>query len=205
MIKSRFEGAENINETTANESITKINDFITQLNDAKALVENANTKEELVAASEKIKTILKSIDFDVLNYAEKIINSKVGEIYSRSRALETSLNRVLERLNNKGIDTSDIANLILEFREHLDNAKEYMDLANEKFEQAKEIREDNRTQAKAMLEEGKDLTREAHNELKEAHKVLMQMVKMINQKGENFNPDAISDEDIIELSEPESN
>jgi len=207
-VKSRIEGAENINQTEADEAIAKIDDFISQLEDAKDLVEAADTKAELTEASAAIRAIWKNMDLDVFRFAERVINSRVGEIYARSRALESNLNRVLARLEAKGINTTEMKDLTDSFREHLDNAKAYMDSANEKFAKAKEIRTGNLTnsteEAKAKLEEGKQLTRDAHNELKEAHNDLMQLVKMINQKGENFDPDEINDDDIIEVSEPEA-
>ncbi|HJX05935.1 MAG TPA: hypothetical protein VJ461_04435 [Candidatus Nanoarchaeia archaeon] len=201
-VKSKVEAAENLNQTEADEIIDNIDEMIAKLEDAKDAIESAEDLDELKEAAQMIRDVWKDMKYSAFRYAERVIHSEVGQIFSRSELLEKRLETVITRLNDKGVDTTEMEDLLDDFSAKIDDARENMNDANELFSEAKDLRAENKTEeAKDKLEEAKNLTREAHQDLKDAHSILMDLVRMINQKGENFNPDEINEEDEVEVVE----
>ncbi len=201
-VKSKVEGAENLNQTEVNDAIDNIDDLITKLEDAKDAVDAADTKAELQAAGKLILDAWKEMDFKALFYAERLVHSRVGEIFTRSELLEKKLDVVLEKLENKSINVTGLQDLLDDFSAKIDDARTKMTDANKLFAQAKDLRAQNKTtEAKQKLEQAKNLTTQAHQDLKDAHKILMDLVHKINQKGESFNPDEIDEDEDVEIVE----
>jgi len=199
-VKSKVEGSENLNETEVNDTIKNIDALITKLEDAKDAVDAADTKAELQAAGKLILNAWKEMDFKALFYAERLVHSRVGEIFTRSELLEKKLDVVVAKLENKSINVTGLQDLLDDFSAKIDDARIKMTKANKLFAEAKDLRANNKTaEAKEKLEEAKKLTKQAHQDLKEAHKILMDLVHKINQKGESFNPDKIDENEEVEL------
>ncbi|MFH0870369.1 MAG: hypothetical protein V1866_04925 [archaeon] len=204
-IKSRVSGADNMNESEANEIVADIDALIAELRSEQDLVNAAKDKDGLKAAADKIRETWKKIDYKAFSYAERVVHTEVGQIYSRSILLEKKLQDVIDRLEANGTNVTAFQAQLDNFTSYVNSAKLKMDDANDMFEEAKALRAGNSTNsteaAKQKLEEAKNLTRSAHEDLKQAHVVLMQLVKQLNQKGESFNPDKIEDNEMIEISE----
>ncbi len=198
-LKSKVEGAENLNETEVDEAIDKIDSWIEDLEDAKDDVEAADNLDELKEASEAIRAVWKDMQYSAFRYAERVIYSTVGQIFSRSELLEKKLETVIVKLKDKEVNTTEMEDLLDNFSAKVDDAREKMRDANDMFEKAKDLRDDGDTEGtKDKLEEAKNLTREAHQDLKEAHKILMDLVHKINQNNESFDPDEVSEDEEVE-------
>ncbi|MBN2052551.1 hypothetical protein JW756_03535 [Candidatus Woesearchaeota archaeon] len=203
-VKSRVESAENLNETEAQEMIDSIDEMIAKLEEAKDMIEAATNQDELKEGIQIIREVWADIKVEIFQYAEEVIHSRVGEIFVRSELLEKKLEDVVERLQAKGVDTTDIEDKLDEFSAKIDEARTKMTEANKLFAEAKELRgSGDKEGAKEKLEEAKALTREAHQALKDAHKILMELVRMINQSGAIFDPDEVNEEEEVELVEEE--
>ena len=203
-VKSKVESAENLNSTEAQEAIAKIDNLTAKLEDAKDELEAATEQDDLKEGAQMIREVWKDMKYSAFRYAERVIYSEVGQIFSRSELLEKKLEIVIGRLNDNGVNTTEMEELLDDFSAKIDDAREKMKDANDLFSEAKDLRAENKTEeAKEKLEEAKNLTREAHQDLKDAHKILMDLVRMINQKGESFDPDEINEEDEVEVVEEE--
>ncbi|MBU1199316.1 MAG: hypothetical protein KKF46_04285 [Nanoarchaeota archaeon] len=199
-IKSRLESEDNVEAVEASEAIAEIDALIAELEDAKVDVEAATNKEELDVAAKTIRDIWNDIKGKAAHHAERVIWGSVKGIFKKSELLEDRLDKVLERLEEKGIDTSDLEDLLDQFSGYIDDARSKMAEADDLFAEAKDLRSQDDTEgAKEALEQAKALTREAHQSLKDAHRVLMQIVKEINQNGESFDPEEIDDEEEVEV------
>ena len=201
-IKSKVESDENMDSDEAQEAIDKLNDLILELEDAKDDVEAATNKEELDEAAQEIRDIWSQIQYTGFRYAERVIWGQVKGIFVRSEMLEKKLETVLDRLESKGVDTSELEDLLDQFSDYIEDARSKMGDADDKFGEAKELRaQGDKDGAKQALEEAKSLTREAHQALKNAHRVLMQIVRSINQNGESFDPDEIDEDEDVDVVE----
>ena len=199
-VKSKVEGSENLNETEVNDTIKNIDALITKLEDAKDAVDAADTKAELQAAGKLILNAWKEMDFKALFYAERLVHSRVGEIFTRSELLEKKLDMVVAKLENKSINVTGLQDLLDDFSAKIDDARIKMTKANKLFAEAKDLRAQNKTaEAKDKLEQAKNLTSQAHHDLKDAHTILMDLVHKINQKGESFNPDEIDENEDVKI------
>jgi len=201
-VKSRVESAENLNETQAHDMIVNTNELITRLEEAKGKVESATTQDELKEAANLIRNIWNDIKYKAFLYAEEVIHSRVGEIFARSEILEKKLEVVVEKLKENRTNTTGLEDKLDEFSAMIDEARTKMTEANKLFQEAKDLRSSgDNSGAKDKLEEAKTLTREAHQALKDAHKILMDLVHMINENGEDFDPDEVDEEEEVEVVE----
>jgi|GEM_PF-6885459 len=202
-VKSKVNSSENINDTEAQSIISDIDSLIAQLDDAQTTINSATNKTELTDASKLLNGIWKNITSIGVGDAERVINAQIGQIFARSELLEKKLEVVVQKLKDKGINTTDIEAQLDNFSAKIDDARNLMTNATAIFAEIKDLRAANDTAgAQEKLAEYKNLTTQAHQDLKDAHTILMSLVHMINQKGESFNPDAVNEsEDVTVVSE----
>jgi len=199
-IKSKIEAADNLNETDAEVMIDKIDDYISQLEDAKDAIDGSDTQKELKEAAQDLKDLWNDMDYYAKRYAERVIHAYTKGVFVRSELLETKLEDVLKRLENKSINISGMEDLLDNYSHYIDLARAKMDNASDLFNKAKDLRAaGNESGAKAKLEQAKNLTEEAHQALTQAHTILMDLVHKINAKGASFDPDEIDEDDNISV------
>ena len=193
-VKEKVNAAENIDEEEAEEAINNLNEMIADLEDAKEDAENAEDKEAFQSAADKVRAIWKEMNYNAFRYAERVVYGQVRGIFVKSELLETKLERVLERLEDKDVDVEGMSDLLDQFKE-----------SDEYFNEAKDLRADGDEEgAKEALENAKTLARESYDSLKEAHKILMQLVREINKNGESFDPESIDEEEEIVIVEEQA-
>ncbi|MBN2459891.1 hypothetical protein JXB28_06425 [Candidatus Woesearchaeota archaeon] len=201
-IKSKVEAAENLDEADAEAMIENIDEYISQLEDAKDDVDAADTKEELKEAAQAISDLWNDMEYYAKRYAERVIHAYTRGVFVRSELLEGKLEDMLARLEEKGISTSELEDLLDDFSEHIDEARDKIKESSDLFNEAKELRATgDYEEAKEKLEQAKELNREAHDALKEAHKILMELVREINESGESCDLDEIDEDDEVEMVE----
>ncbi len=178
-VKTTVQGNEDLTDEEASEIITKIDAEIKELQDAKAKVEAATTKEELKEASKTILAAWKKINRYTLFHIAKIVNARHGGIIVKLKHLELRLQKVLEKMEENGKDTSTIQPLVDEFNVHLEAAKTNFDLAEQKFKEFKDLPEPKGETGNKIIQEAQGYMKEARNHLKLAQEKLKGIVKAI--------------------------
>ena len=111
--------------------------------------------------------------------AGKLINAKIGGVVVKSQKLQARLENAIAKLEETGEDTTELDQLMEQFRERVQNA-------NTHYEQARTQHMEGGTDAdvdNAMQEANRQM-QQSRNELKEAHSVLAQVMKqMRSMKG----------------------
>ncbi len=178
-IKSKAESSEDLVEEDAKELIEKIDAQIQEIEGIKAKIEAAETKEEITEAAKELKDKWALLKENAEVHAGRVVNARIGGIIVKSKQLEDKLNKVLERMAEKGIDTSSVESLIAEFNAKIDSAAEHYKLAVEKFEEAKAAE----TPGSELINEAQGHMKEAHKALQEAQQILKDITSTIKQSG----------------------
>ena len=121
---------------------------------------------------------------------ERILNKKVFGILTRIKQLETKLDRTLEKLKEKGYDTTKAEEKIGEVKQHLETAKNEHETAVQLLSEIKlSYNKEKLTQAHEHLKKAHQEVIAAHNSLKEAVKE----IKLISE-GEEILDEEISND-----------
>ena len=121
---------------------------------------------------------------------ERILNKKVFGILTRIKQLETKLDRTLEKLKEKGYDTTKAEEKIGEFKQNLETAKNEHETAVQLLSEIKlSYNKEKLTQAHEHLKKAHQEVIAAHNSLKEAVKE----IKLISE-GEEILDEEISND-----------
>lgn len=172
---SRVQSAESLTDAEEtkyteqiNAELAKITAFEPRIS---ALNENS-TKEEVNALFKELKDAVSASKEAIKKINSMLTLSNMGGIIVKSKHLQIKLDRVLEKMAEKGKDTAAIQPMIDEFNTKIDDAKTQFELAKAEFE---------KTDSKAA---GHEYMVKARAALNDAQKVLQKILRTIAaQKG----------------------
>lgn len=193
-IKARVESNDDLTDEEAQEIIDEVEGHIATIEGYKEELDAAQTKEEVKTVGKKIVSAWNRMKHQVEVRAEQIVKSQVGEIMSRSDALEQHLERILAEMEEDGVEIEDIDDKVDEFSELIASAKDKFEESEDLFKQAKE------SDDRDALNQSKTLVRDAHADLKKAHIILMDIVREVKAAGY----DVEDDSEYVEVVEDES-
>lgn len=158
-----------MNEADKTASLAKIDARIAELAGARETVEQMGddaTKEEIQEASRLIKDAWKGTNKDVKEEASKLAASKIGGVLVQIERLQAKLQNTVNKLKEKGKDTSAIDAIMSDFNAKIDAAKASQATVQEKF-------------STGNVKEGTAAMKEAHKSIKEARILLKDAVRKI--------------------------
>lgn len=185
-IKTKAQEMEGLTEEEEENIVKEIDGYIEELKEIKTRVENSQTKEELTDAAGELKDIWEKIRKREKLHAARMVHSEVWGIMKRSENLEDRLEAILADMEERGIDTSSLDEMINRFSEHVASAKENIEKAEDLYKEARSLNASNETQRdeiKNLTDQAKELVKDAHQNLKNAHKVITDIVKEIRELG----------------------
>ncbi|MBN1157664.1 hypothetical protein JXA85_08655 [Candidatus Woesearchaeota archaeon] len=182
-LKEKINSAENVLEDEAAAAVAKIDAGLTNLNELKTKLESAQTKDEIVSIAKEVRTVWNRIKNRAKLYSSKLIYNHVGEIIQRSQNLENRLSCLLEKMNEQGIEVSELDTTMTAFSSALEQAKAKYDEATTLLKTAKETDGNFGN----VSQQANELLKEAQAKLKEAHDLLKDIVSDIKDKGGDIN------------------
>lgn len=180
-IKANVESNEDLTEEEASEILKDIGKMISEIEGAKSTIGSSEDKDEIIGASKTIKQAWLRAKKRLLIYTGRIVNARIGGIIVKTKQLEVKLEKIMERMEEKGIGTSEIQTLVDQFNEKIDEAKTNYESALDKFKEAASS-EDVET-AHELAVEGHNYMKAAHKALQEAQKLLRDIILSIKQAG----------------------
>lgn len=201
-VKANVESNEDLTEEESTEILAKIDEMIQEIEDAKSTIESSENKDEIIEAARTIKEAWARIRKRLAIYTGKITNARIGGIIVKSKQLEIKLERILARMEEKGIDTTQIQTLIDDFDAKINEAKTNYENALDKFKEAASAK-DVKT-AHELAVEGHSYMKAAHKSLQEAQKLLRDIVLSIKQAGGEDELTAPEDEAEEETDEEDT-
>jgi len=163
-VKARIEESEDLTEEEAQRLTAGLDEKLAKLEEVAQQIDNLNeesTKEEVKAAAQNLRSVLKEIKQGAKDTAGKLVNARIGRVVVRARHLEDNLNKVLERAENAGMDTSVLSGLVDEFNRQLDDAQAAYEQA------AQDWRGQKPEAARESMQKATQLLKQAHETLKE--------------------------------------
>ncbi|MBM3199898.1 hypothetical protein FJZ53_03085 [Candidatus Woesearchaeota archaeon] len=185
-LKAKIESSEDISDSEAADMIAKIDAQIKELEDAKAKVTAATTKEEVKEASKTILNSWKRIRNHTFYHAAKLVAEKHGGIIVKMEHLSVRLQKVLEKMEENGKDTSTIQPLVDDFNSALESAKTSFEQAKAKFKEFVDLPEPKGEPGAKLLQEAQQYMKESRASLKTAQQKLKEIIKAVkDSKGSN--------------------
>ncbi len=197
--------ASDLSEEEKQEIIQSLDEKIIDLAGARDIVgdleesaEDSITKEEIKEAASIIKESWKEARVEIRTHAGNLASRKIGNVIHKSGSLQKKLDKILERLQKSGVDTSGLEGLINNFKAKIAEAKALHEEANELFKQARSStgRKDE------LMKQATSKLREAHGKLKEAKGIIKEILQTIKQTDEGQKE--LDDEDDEDEGEDES-
>jgi len=180
-LKAKVESNEDLTEEEAEEILADINDMIDEVEAAKETAETSEDKEELKEATKTIKNAWLKIKKRISIHTGRIMNARIGGIIVKIKHLEVKLERILDKMEEEGIDTSDIQGMVDKFNDKIDDAKESYENALDKFREA--MNADDVDSAYNLATEGHDYLKKANRNLQDAQKILRNILQEMKQAG----------------------
>ncbi len=191
-IKAKVESNEDLSEEEVAEILEEIDEMIQEIENAKSTVESSEDKDEIIEASKTIKQAWLRVKRRLLIHTGRIVNARIGGIIVKIKHLEVRLERILARMEEKGINTSEIQSLVDEFNAKINESKENYENALDKFKEAASAA--NVETAHELAVEGHRYLKAAHKSLQEAQHLLRDIVLSIKQAGGEDELNAPEDE-----------
>lgn len=191
----KIESSEQISEEDAAAKIEAINAEIEVLNGYKSDIETAESFESVREIAREVNKIAVRAKNHLQYTAGRIISNKVRAIIAQTDALEKNLERTLERLEEKGIDTNSLDEKITEFAGNIELALEQYELAKIKWDEAK-----NATGVDEVVKEANEYMKKSREYVAEAHELLKEIMKDVRELRQDA---GLSDTEEVEEEEEE--
>jgi hypothetical protein len=187
MMSSKVQENDDLTSAEVSNITANIDAKITELNAVKEKVLEAKTKEDLKAAVKDIDNKWKIIKNHIELIQQKVKESKIGEVIVRSNYLETRLNNILSKMEEKGIDTTAVDAKVADFSAKVASARDNYAQAKTLIETVMNKKLENATvDISADKKQIQDLMTAAHNDLNDAHVILVDIAKTLKANGESI-------------------
>jgi len=201
-IKEKVDSSETMNETRAEEIISEIDGYTSELENAINKTKSAETKDEIKEAAKTVSKLWIKIRNRERLHAASVVNAREWGIIKRSEHLEKRLDQTLAKMEEHGINVTEINEKINEFSAKVNESKTKYELAQNLTDGA--YLEENKENLKEMVDEAKQLINESHEALKEANRMLVEIVKDIKAAGGEIAPEEETEEEEYEVVEEEN-
>ncbi|HLC86095.1 MAG TPA: hypothetical protein VJG30_02335 [Candidatus Nanoarchaeia archaeon] len=160
-LKSKVEASDIENKQELLDNIDKRIQKLKDMQEKIKKLQEEPANKELRDMALLLKNTIEDSQHDGRLASGHMLSNRISGIIIKAEKLETKLNRVLERLQASGQDTSKANQNLEDFKKNIELAKQKHKSALEKLKEARE-------------KNNKELAREAHALLKEAHKNLQE-------------------------------
>jgi len=202
-IQTRTRENEDLTEEEVQEILDDIDAEKMKINSALEELKNAETKEEIKAAGEKITNLWQNMKQRFVVHQYRLVKSNVGGILLRAKVLDRQLERLLEYYNSNNLDYSQIEPIVDEYSVLVESAREKFSQADEKFKEAWELNKQANPDVekiKELSEEGRDLVKEAQEDLKSAADKLKEIFGLVKDNKKML--EEVEEDDYYDLEPP---
>lgn len=179
VMKNRVENAEN--DIIPFDAAANIDAHIAQLELIKTDVRQAETRQELVDAADSLRDQWEKIKLETQYYAGIIINYRIDNFLSNTDNVSARMDAVIQKLEEKGEDTSGLEEFASNFKELVEKAKGNSENIADLYTDHNGFGSDgivtDNEAARAFLREGSELQKDTHKILKDASNELRQFFR----------------------------
>ncbi|WP_129597045.1 hypothetical protein [Methanohalophilus profundi] len=159
------------------DSIERIDEYIGQLEEQQEKLESAEDQEELAEIARDVRTVWHDVSKDL--YKFRFLNGVggVGNYIDKADSISERLESEIERLNESGVDTTEVELMLEEYNALIGNASEYRELALDA--------EQGSSESLAYMQQSVNATRQANDVLRDS----LTFLKDYRQGFANFSED----------------
>jgi hypothetical protein len=158
---------EDSNGTKTEEKIIAMYEKIKLLESKKAEVVNASSQKELLSTVRSVSEIWNDAQKISLAGSGEIVSEKIGEFLEKSSTLSEKLEVTLEKMNETGVETSNLETKLISYNSYLTSAQEKKENADSIYEGENVTREN--------MEVANNQLRQSINDINKANKILKEL------------------------------
>lgn len=183
-VKLRLEESDDIDPDVAAKAIAEIDASIDDLVQAKADVEAASTPKELQDAAKEIRAVWKKIRWHASALVAHSIDVRLDVLLNRFDKFSTNLECSINAMQEAGIDTTSLDEVLVEYNANVDAAIDAHDNAHDLVEQARNLDSDtDGAEIRVLLQQAKVQLEIANSKLRSAHANMKVIVKGVKDSG----------------------
>jgi HAMP domain-containing protein len=176
MVIAYVEGKPGLEDAEREAILNELNSFVTWLEGHQDEIEQATRKDELVNLAKSVRDKWQEIKQAAKRIAGQMINVKVGWLISQAEKVSARIEKVIQKLEERGEDVTALKTWLEDFDEKVELAKQKYEAAKEKYAEAKNLKDADR-----LIQEGKAFVTEAKRYLKSAYRTLKEIVKELKR------------------------
>lgn len=166
------ETAPRISNESREEILAQIDEYTSLLEEKVNKVNESTTPEELREAVKELRDTWMEVKKGIKGIVGQIVAAKLETVIDRAELVESRLEEKIVALQQAGVDTTKLEEILSDYSEKIDLAEEKIEQAKEKFKEAGSAEDMDR-----LIAEGHSLLRDATRYLKEAFKDVKEFVK----------------------------
>ncbi|RNI12914.1 hypothetical protein EFE42_07500 [Methanohalophilus sp. RSK] len=141
------------------DSIERIDEYIGQLEEQQEKLEDANDREELAEIAQDVRKVWHDGSKDLYKFRSLNVMNGIGNYIDEADSISERLESEIERLNESGVDTTDVELMLERYNTLIENASEYRELALDE--------EQGSSESLAYMQQAVDATRQANDVLRD--------------------------------------
>ncbi|MDP7116297.1 MAG: hypothetical protein QF915_04520 [Candidatus Woesearchaeota archaeon] len=194
---TKIDGDEDVDPERASRIIQDLKSVVDRVETAIDNAKQATTKKELKKAADEIAFLWKKVKPVARKGTGEILFGHLRKLIVQSQNLEKKLDRVLEKIEEDGIEIDGLDAKVDQFSDYILAAEELQEQVESLLSEAKDMRTDEEPDREAIneiLAKVKVLTKDAEEQLKKAHRILVSIVKEIKATQPSISLDTVADE-----------
>ena len=175
-LKTSIQSSETLSEEEAKAALADVEAQLKVAAELSAKVEALNaesTQKDIDGLVKDVRELWNDAKHPLKLHGVKVVNSRMGGVLVRSERMNLKLAHVLERMTEKGVDTTAVDGLVAQYNQKLTDAetsyKASQDLLKEAARLSGEKRVEKVQQAHAELKKAQVSLKEAHDVLRDIH------------------------------------
>ncbi|APH38117.1 hypothetical protein [Methanohalophilus halophilus] len=141
------------------DSIESIDEYIGQLEDQQEKLEDAQDRKELAEIARDVRKIWHDASKDLYKFRSLNVLNGVGNYIDRADSISERLESEIERLNESGVNTTEVELMLESYNTLIENASEYREMALDA--------EQGSSESLAYMQQSVNATRQANDVLRD--------------------------------------
>jgi len=170
-IKTKVENMERLDESVRQDIIAEIDSKIEWLEEKQTEINNAVSKDDLVALSATIKDYWKDVRVKVKKFVGYILVGRSDLAVAKLEEAKEKVQTKIDLIKENGQNATKLEELLADFSNNIDLAKTQLENAKERFSQISTLEE-----ANSLFRQGRDFISNANKYLREAWRDLQSII-----------------------------
>ncbi len=175
-IREKTKSVDDMEEADKNQVVSAIDAEILKLESLKEKVDQAQTKSDIKAITQELRSELKIVKKYSKHYLGRLLVHRMGNVIAKLEIRVQRIEMKITELKTAGIDTSAVEAMVSEAKTNISNAKSKYQEAKDKYKEVLTA-----SDFEATVKSANVLAREANKYIISAHKALQRVIPTVNK------------------------